>query len=535
MGAAGGRSPANKKRPTKKSKASGAAVKRRRAASTAEPKQVVSGHRLGGVQTCEQRSLEVAAEAISGTAQDFSLWGPILVDESVADFVRQSLLSAISWDPVLARSVAAQANAWSSAQAHAHLSALTDQAREIIRERGMLMPVTPPDPRPRQRRRLLGKQSPVQIVPAPVTPQFVLMQPLLRRRKRLSGKQSNETAEVSAPVTPPFPSSLQLLPMTPPGSAEPPPKRRKLLSGKQSNEAAQPQTVEVLALKPLPQDLVIEVMTYLDVRSKVVEVQRVSSGFRQALQERAAWDPLVFDQATCRPFLRKLKQHDPLGCFTKDVNRTKAFFPKGFFDVLNLHLALMDPDKLEPVQSDTEDESPKPRPVVIPDPLDEVCKRLRLYFKKVVALTVTNIEDYRMDYRFVTLRSGSLEGFGFVQVQYRDTIPPTYDLVAWRDVGPRLVDPKAMERENRSRVPDSVPFNSDTRISEREALYLAEHLSAYKNGDDFHLGHALYRTVRSHTVRKRYKALVSSLRQRFPDQFPPLTSPLPPEGQSPGP
>ena len=56
-----------------------------------------------------------------------------------------------------------------------------------------------------------------------------------------------------------------------------------------------------------------------------------------------------------------------------------------------------------------------------------------------------------------------------------------------------------------------------------EALFLQEHLSAYKvfgfgdseslssmfprqNGSDFFLAHAIYRSVPSHTVRKRYKA-----------------------------
>lgn len=55
-------------------------------------------------------------------------------------------------------------------------------------------------------------------------------------------------------------------------------------------------------------------------------------------------------------------------------------------------------------------------------------------------------------------------------------------------------------------MPPEAMWDERTTISEREALYLAEHRSAYKNGGDFHLTHAYYRTVKSHGVRKRYKA-----------------------------
>jgi len=315
-------------------------------------------------------------------------------------------------------------------------------------------------------------------------------------------------------------------------SSEPLLKRRRRLWGKQNEarpsedasqgQAVRKETVEVRRLEAfgLPLDLTATAMSFLDLKTKVASVLRVSVGANKALQSRAAWDPLHLDKATGRAFLRLLKAKDPLGCFAADVSRTKQAFPAGLFEVQQLATVLMDPEKVEPVQSDTEDESPKPRPLIIPDPLDEVCKRLRHYFRKVTMLRITNIEDYRMDYRFVSLRSASLEDFGFVELQHRDTTPPTYELQAFRDLAPRTINLQAIAQENRARIPATVHYDDRTTISDREALYLQEHLSAYKNGDDFHLIHAFYRTVRSHGVRKRYKAVVASLRSRFPSQFP---------------
>lgn len=273
------------------------------------------------------------------------------------------------------------------------------------------------------------------------------------------------------------------------------------------------------ALGALSSELTALVMSYVDLRTKVLGARRVSTPLRQAMQCRASWDPLHLDQVAGRAFLRLLKRRDPLGCFVADVSRTKRMFPQGLFEVRHLEAVLMDPERVELEQSDTEDDTPKPRPLVIADPLDEVCKRLKHYFTSVCELFISNIEDYRMDYRFVGLRAGSLAEFGFVELLHRPTNPPTYALRARRDVPPRVIDVEAAKVENRGRLPHGVPFDESTTVSEREALYLAEHRSAYKNGDDFHLVHAFYRTVRSHGVRKRYKAVIAALRKRFPQQF----------------
>lgn len=224
-----------------------------------------------------------------------------------------------------------------------------------------------------------------------------------------------------------------------------------------------------------------------------------------------------------------LKKHDPLACFAADVSRTKALLPQGLFDVRRLRVVLMDPERIEQVQSDTEDEEPKPRPLAIADPLDEVCRRLRHYFTGVKEFLVSNIEDFRMDYRFLGLRAGSLSKFGFVELSCCDTAPTrTYALLAKYDAPPRLIDIPSALSENRSRLPSDVRLEEGTTFSEREALYLAEHRSAFKNADCFHFQHARFRTVRSHAVRKSYIGVVASLRERFPERFPDEADPRSP-------
>jgi len=240
------------------------------------------------------------------------------------------------------------------------------------------------------------------------------------------------------------------------------------------------------------------------------------------LNRPEAWDPFFMNQTVVQHFLRLLKTEDPLGIYQPEVPRVKQRFPTGFFEVTHLEAILMEPERVEMPDSDTEDERPKPRPLKISDPLDEITKRLKLYFTELRTLRLSNIEDYRMDYRFVSLRVGCLSGFGYIELT-RDSRPPatSYTLLALRDTPPMNINLEAMLAENRRRMPGNVQYNEKTTLSEREALYLAEHKLAYKNGDEFHLIHAYFRTLRSHAVRKRYKPVVTALRQRFPDRFPP--------------
>jgi len=361
--------------------------------------------------------------------------------------------------------------------------------------------------------------------------------PLPRRRRRFKGHPSFGASGTASPASPLEvdgerewpPQKLRRRFKSPPG-----PVQRPAIVDLVAAPTAGPQSLSPLpcavALRPaargaglgaLSSELAAFLLSFVDLRTKVVGVRPTSIRLREAMQGRVAWDPLHLDQVSGRAFLRLLKRRDPLGCFAPDVNRTKRIFPAGLFEVRQLEAVLMDPERMEQEVSDTEDDTPRPRPLVIADPLDEVCKRLRYYFTSVRELSISNIEDSRMDYRFVGLRTGNLEDFGFIELVHCSTNPPSYALHARRDAPPRLLDLEAVRAENRerSRTVPSARFDERTIVSEREALYLAEHRNAYKNGDDFHLVHAPYRTVKSHGVRKQYKAVVARLRKRFPQQF----------------
>mmetsp|Transcript_2403 Transcript_2403/g.4397 ORF Transcript_2403/g.4397 Transcript_2403/m.4397 type:complete len:475 (+) Transcript_2403:117-1541(+) len=462
MGATG----AQKARPKRR-------VKKNETASKAKPQQSMGcGVLQAQSYQLQKRIAEEAKDVINEAMEDPLLLSHLVGQRDVADFLRRSLVAKVSRDKAFAKSV--------SAVRPAEVEIEGRRCSSTLPSFRLFMQSADSAGVPSLRR------------PSVSTWTSSSSEPLLKRRRRLWGKQVARSSGSSHDLDASQGHALQ----------------------KEAKEAF-----------GLPLELTAMAMSFLDLKTKVVSVLRVSAGAKKALQSAAAWDPLHLDKATGRAFFRLLKQKDPLGCFAAEVCRAKQAFPAGLFEVQHLSTVLMDPEKVEQVQSDTEDESPKPRPLIIPDPLDEVCKRLRYYFRKVTMLRVTNIEDYRMDYRFVTLRSASLEHFGFVELTYLDTTPPTYELQAFRDWAPRAINLQAVAQENRQRIPPTVQYDDRTTISDREALYLQEHLSAYKNGEDFHLIHAFYRTVRSHGVRKRYKAVVAALRRRFPLQFPDAPGP----------
>ncbi|CAK9008245.1 unnamed protein product [Durusdinium trenchii] len=297
-------------------------------------------------------------------------------------------------------------------------------------------------------------------------------------------------------------------------SDSPPRKVRRRLTYKQGYDAKSALIGES-ALGCLSFDLAAHLLSFVDLITKISALN-CSSGLREVLQHRSAWDPLRISKPIGRGLLRRLKQKDPLGYFTEERVRAKRSFPRGFFDISQLEIVLMDPERVEMPQSDTEDEAPKPLLLtLIPDPLDEMLKRLKHYFTKVCDLTIRNIEDYRMDYRFVELRCSELEHFPKIELRHVDS---TYHLHASRHHQPPEVDLARARAMNVARIPTGVEI-LNTSLTEREALFLQEHLSAFKNGTDFCLSHSIYRYVPSHTVRKKYKTVVEHLRRRFPACF----------------
>jgi len=433
---------------------------------------------------------------LAGVDEDPELWESLVWNPEVKDFIKRSLLSGVEEDPGLVRSIIAHKACnhefglqEASAGPRQQQDPATTLAEELQRQSS----------RHASGRNFFATLATNEAFCASVLDTFLPSAAGAGSRHGLDSTSGAPTEEE--------PTLL---------------KRRRIRRSKgsaasQSSTVTAPTRRSVLAA--LTSELTGLLMSYLDIRTKVAGCLRVSRDLRQAMQTKASWDPLSLGQPVGRSFLRVLKRSDPLGCFAADVNKTKRLFPKGLFEASWLEVVLMDPERTEIAESDTEDETPRPRPLIITDPLDEVCKRLRHYFSSVVKLTITNIEDYRMDYRFVGLRAGNLANFGYVELMHHATNPPTYSLAALKDEPPRRIDVEAARADNRSRLPPDVLFDDTTCVSEREALFLAEHRSAYKNGSDFHLAHAFYRTVKSHGVRKRYKAVLASLRKRFPDRF----------------
>ena len=185
----------------------------------------------------------------------------------------------------------------------------------------------------------------------------------------------------------------------------------------------------------------------------------------------------------------------------------------------------MDAERLQDHVSDTEDDGPQP--VILTNPLLEVCMRLKCCFAAVQTLRISSIEDASdVDYDFIHLRVIQLAEFGHVELERLSATPPTYRLCAHRSSPPRIVDLDAAQAENVARIPANAnmhhPGAAPTTFSVREALYLMEHRSVYKVGDEFRMAHAPYRIIEAHSVRVRYTWVVEALRQRFPERFPTL-------------
>lgn len=333
-----------------------------------------------------------------------------------------------------------------------------------------------------------------------------------------SGPALSPAPRFAAPALPATPRTPSLLEES---AAESPVRKvRRRLRFKQGYDAKL-ELIGESALGSLSLELTGSIFSFLDVRTKISAVLVASMGLREVMHQRGTWEPMVIEKSVGRGLLHKLKHKDPLCYFTEERLSARKSFPRGFFEVTTLEIDLMDPERVEAVQSDTEDDAPRPLMALIPDPLDEILKRLKHYFTWVSDLTIRNIEDYRMDYRFVELRCNDLCSFPYVLLCHGAThAPQTYCLRAKRHAEPvgLPLTSQAAKAMNAARIPSSVDIK-ETNINERETLFLQEHLSAFKNGNDFCLAHSIYRYVPSHAVRKKYKSLLDQLRQRFPARF----------------
>lgn len=117
-----------------------------------------------------------------------------------------------------------------------------------------------------------------------------------------------------------------------------------------------------------------------------------------------------------------------------------------------------------------------------------------------------------MGYDFLHFRCICLKSFGFVKLHY--TGNRTYRLEASAEREPPVVNCREVALMNSNRLPASTRVQATT-LSEREALFLLEHPTSYKNGNDIRFIHDV-NLINSHSVRKQYKPLVESLKERFP-------------------
>eukprot|EP00746_Dinoflagellata_sp_MGD_P079507 gnl/MRDRNA2_/MRDRNA2_317977_c0_seq1.p1 gnl/MRDRNA2_/MRDRNA2_317977_c0~~gnl/MRDRNA2_/MRDRNA2_317977_c0_seq1.p1 ORF type:complete len:227 (+),score=32.79 gnl/MRDRNA2_/MRDRNA2_317977_c0_seq1:23-682(+) len=170
------------------------------------------------------------------------------------------------------------------------------------------------------------------------------------------------------------------------------------------------------------------------------------------------------------------------------------------------------PAEIGDESTESENEATKSRSMNLM-PFDDMCRWLKHIFTMVKQIRLTNIIEHPFEdmmYRFASVRTIYLDSFGFVELKHDCAVlPVTYVLHAERDRFPHVQDNKAVVSENRSRLPQNVIYMENTKISEREGLYLAEYRNAYKNGDNFYQTHYdandFRNSMKSSLIRKLYK------------------------------
>lgn len=255
-------------------------------------------------------------------------------------------------------------------------------------------------------------------------------------------------------------------------------------------------------------NLMAAILSSADLSTKL-SAMCVSRGLREVLQCSSAWNPLVINQAECRGLLKSLR-----ACyFSRNSSRPKWHMPQAFNQVSAIDVHLMDMERSVHAQSDTEDDQERPISMAIVSPMREFSRGWRS-FAEVSELTIRNIDSFSMGYDFIHFRCTKLESFGFVKIQYNGN--RSYSLEAAQREPP-MVDCSIVASMNSARIPATTRLQSTT-ISEREALFLLEHPTAYKNGNNICFIHEVS-IYNSHLIRKQYKPLLDSLKERFPSSF----------------
>merc|ERR1712187_994524 len=189
--------------------------------------------------------------------------------------------------------------------------------------------------------------------------------------------------------------------------------------------------------------------------------------------------------------------------------------PAGLFRVTEMCVDLMEPDRLDPDADEDEVHSPSARLVL--DPLEELCRRFRRSFNMVDTLNGSNVEDHRLDYRYLHLRGTVLLDFPYVrlvssEVDEGGPSSAKYVMTALRRPRKEIAAPLDIQQaavKSEARHPRNSPLLLEPAepLSVEEAMFLEEHTAVFKSGDLFHVCHAPWRTFSCDTIRRRYRAL----------------------------
>lgn len=267
-------------------------------------------------------------------------------------------------------------------------------------------------------------------------------------------------------------------------------------------------------LWPIAIPVAVEVVSYLTLQ-ETVGLRVVCRGASDILQHGRAWEPLTLSRSECAGMFRFLRGHDPSGSRAPE----KLPMPLGIFQATTLQIDLMDPDQV-PLEGEIDhiDFAPAAAPAsttawcrhrMVLDPIEELCRRLRSCFSAVERLKVANVEDHRMDYRFLQMRT-SMPFSSFQHVCLLAGTENRYTLVAERrSAALHQLDNAAAVALSESRRPAgaALVLQDIGNIEEADALFLQEHTDVFKCGETFHCGRAPWRTFSAAAVRKRYSAL----------------------------
>ncbi|CAK0836679.1 unnamed protein product, partial [Prorocentrum cordatum] len=260
-------------------------------------------------------------------------------------------------------------------------------------------------------------------------------------------------------------------------------------------------------LAPLPTPVAAQVAGFLPARD-TARLGQVVSGGCAVLEHAAAWEPLVLGRRESGALLRRLRVLDPL------VTRRADGYPpllRAMGRVSTLRWELMDSDQA-PAREDgddaddgsalaagapasaagavpekSEDEARRRlRTGLVFDPLDELCRRLRRgWFSSVVRMEISNIEDHRMDFNFLQLRSSVFGRFPHLRLSMSSGC---YDLLASTEqLEPTasVVDARTALQESAARHPPGAALllGAASEFSDFDVHFVREHLGVFKSGD----------------------------------------------------